>query len=135
MKTAAKNNGQPFIVLLVRDTQGHWTSNVFGTVEELHTRPLVLIDDEHRELYLFAVLPEVGGSIYYKATSLDNISFASGQGTLLLKSSGDADISNPTSTKQNLNSATGLVVLASANTNGHYWHNYLSLDGPPPATP
>jgi hypothetical protein len=135
VKTAAKNNGQPFVVLLVRDTQGHWTSNVFGTVEELHTRPLVLIDDEHRELYLFAVLPEVGGSIYYKATSLDNISFAPGQGTLLLKSSGDADISNPTSTKQNLNSATGLVVLASANMNGHYWHNYLSLDGPPPATP
>jgi hypothetical protein len=135
VKTANKNTGQPFIVLLVRGADGQWTSNVFGTVEELHTRPLVLIDDEHRELYLFTVLPEIGGAIYYKATSLDNISFAPGAGTLLMKSSGDADISNPTSTKQNLNSTTGLVVLASANTNAHYWHNYLSLDGAPPALP
>jgi hypothetical protein len=135
VKTANKNDGQPFIVLLVRDLAGNWTSNVFGTVEQLHTRPLVLIDDEHRELYLFTVEPEVGGSIYYKATSLDNISFAPGEGTLFIKSGGDTDISNPTSTKQNLNSTTGLVVLASANANGHYWHNYLSLDGAVPATP
>jgi hypothetical protein len=37
------------------------------------------------------------------------------------------DINNPTSTKQNLNSVTGLVVLASDENSMHYFHNSLDL--------
>jgi Bacterial Ig domain/Fibronectin type III domain len=138
IKTANRNTGQPFVVLIVRDSKGSWSSYPFGAVEDVHTRPMVMIDEEHREIFMFAVSPEVGGTIYYKKSPLDNISFAPGLGTPFMQSDVDTDISNPTSTKQNLNSQTGLVILASANTHGYYWHNYMSLSGepaPPPAAP
>src|SRR5439155_917961 len=138
IKTANRNTGQPFVVLIVRDNHAKWSAYPFGAVEDLHTRPMVMIDEEHRELFMFAVSPEVGGTIYYKKSPIDNISFETGLGTPFLQSSSDTDISNPTSTKQNVNTATGLVVLASANTNAYYWHNYLSLAQepvPPPAAP
>jgi hypothetical protein len=138
IKTANRNTGQPFVMLIVRDAQGTWRSHVFGVVEDLHTRPMIMIDEEHRRLFMFAVAPEVGGGIYFKQTSLDAISFPPGVGTPFIQGSQDGDISNPTTTKQNVNSATGLVVLASANRNAYYWHNSMSLADlpqPPPVAP
>jgi Bacterial Ig domain/Fibronectin type III domain len=138
IKTANRNTGQPFVVLLARDRAGAWSSYPFGAVEDLHTRPMIMVDAQHRELFMFAVSPEVGGTIYYKKTSTDNISFAPGVGTPFIQNTQDSDISNPTSTKQNLDSTTGLVVLASANTHAVYYHNYMSLAGeptPPPPAP
>jgi hypothetical protein len=135
IKTANRNTGQPFVVLLARDRHSAWSSHEFGAVEDLHTRPMVLIDEEHRELFMFAVSPEVGGTVYYKKTSLDNISFPAGVGTPFMQSSQDTDISDPTSTKQNLNGTTGLVILASANTHAYYWHNQLSLANEPAPVP
>ncbi|MDP8961998.1 MAG: DNRLRE domain-containing protein [Actinomycetota bacterium] len=138
VKTAKQQADLPLVSLVVRDRHGAWGSHVFGQVKDQHTRPLVLIDDEHRQLFLFAVSPEVGGTIYYKQTSIDNISFPPGIGDVFMVSSEDTDINNPTSTKQNVNGETGLLVLASANSNARYWHNYLSLSPlppPPPAAP
>src|SRR4051794_37602279 len=135
IKTANRNTGQAFVVLLARNGNGSWTSYPFGAVEDLHTRPMVMVDEQHRELFMFAVSPEVGGTIYYKKTSTDNISFSPGVGTPFIQNSVDTDISNPTSTKQNLNSDTGLVILASANTNAVYYHNYMSLAGEPKPVP
>jgi hypothetical protein len=138
VKTANRNTGQPFIVLLVRDRRGQWSNTVFGTVEELHTRPALAIDEEHRRLFLFAVAPETGGAIYYKDTSLDAPSFQPGKGTPFIEGAEDTDISNPTTTKQPVNSETGLVVLASANTNAWYWHGFIdlaSLPAVPPVAP
>jgi hypothetical protein len=138
IKTANRNTGQPFVVLLARDSQAAWSSHQFGAVEDLHTRPMVMIDEEHRQVIMLAVSPEVGGTVSYKKSPLDTIAFPPGLGTPFIQSSTDTDISNPTSTKQNLNGTTGLVVLASANTHGNYWHNYLNLAAdaaPPPAAP
>jgi hypothetical protein len=138
IKTANRNTGQPFVALVVRDGMGAWSGYQFGAVEDVHTRPMVMIDEEHREIFMFAVSPEVGGTIYYKKSPLDNISFAPGLGTPFMQSDVDTDISNPASTKQSLNGQTGLVVLASANTSAYYWHNYMSLSSepaPPPAAP
>jgi hypothetical protein len=138
VKTANRNTGQPFVVLLVRDGNSAWSAKQFGSVEDLHTRPMIMVDEEHRQLIMFGVSPEVGGTIYYKKAPLDNIAFSPGVGTPFLQSSTDTDISNPTTTKQNINGTTGLVVLASANTHGRYWHNYLDLSAdpsPPPAAP
>lgn len=138
IKTANRNTGQPFVALLARDRTGKWTSHPFGAVEDLHTRPMVMVDEQHRELFMFAVSPEVGGTVYYKKTSTDSISFGPGPGTPFIQSTQDTDISNPTSTKQNLGTTTGLVVLASANSHAVYHHNYMSLAGeptPPPPAP
>jgi hypothetical protein len=129
IKTANRQVGQTLVALLVRDGKGQWTSAQFGVVEDLHTRPMVMIDEEHREVWMFAVAPEVGGTIYYKKSPLDNVSFAPGAGTPIISSSTDTDINDPTSTKQNVNSQTGLVVLASARDNARYWHAHIDLGG------
>jgi hypothetical protein len=78
---------------------------------------------------MFAVAPEEGGTIYYKKSPIDHISFARGAGTPIISSSTDTDINDPTSTKQNVTSQTGLVVLASSRTNSRYWHAYINLGG------
>ncbi|WP_461174135.1 hypothetical protein M1D93_05405 [Arthrobacter sp. Z1-9] len=133
IKTAKQGAGLTFVSLLVRDANGLWTSTQYGTVEDAHTRPMVMIDEEHRQLYMFAVAPEAGGTLYYKKSPLDNVSFAPGPGTAIISSSTDKDINDPTSTKQNVNGQTGLVVLTASRTNARYWHARLDLGtGTPP---
>ena len=126
----------PLNLLLARDRDGNWTNHVFGRVGDDHTRPIVMLDEEHRDLYMFATAPCcTGGAIYYKKTSLNNISFSEGLGEPYIQSSTDQNINDATSTKQNLSSATGLMVMASSGTvvsgttgSGHYWHNAVGLD-------
>ncbi len=132
IKTSLSASNAPLIMLLVRDLGGGWASHVFGRNSDDHTRPIVLLDEEHGRIYMFATAPESGGAIYYKTTEIDNIAFPLGRGDLFLQSSADVKINNATSTKQNLNSATGLVVLASDSGTRYYLHNYLSLGGTPP---
>ena len=95
------------------------------------TRPILLIDITYRNLYIFTRNQNSAGEsgIYYKTSSMDNIQFSAGIGTPFIKSSTDTGINDPTSTKQNLNSTIGLVVLASDKGTERYLHNYLSLSG------
>ena len=89
IKTAAQLAGQTFVALLVRDGKGQWTSAPFGVVEDAHTRPMVMIDEEHRQVWMFAVAPEEGGTVYYKKSPIDNVSFPPGAGTPIIRSSTD----------------------------------------------
>jgi hypothetical protein len=127
------NPNAPLIFLLVRGQDGNWTNHVFGRVGDNHTRPIVMIDEEHRDLYMFASAPCCeGGAIYYKKTALSNISFPEGVGTPFIQSATDTQINNATSTKQNVNSDTGMLVLASDDTSKFYVHNFIDLDTIPP---
>jgi Ca2+-binding RTX toxin-like protein len=122
------NPNAPLNFLLARDQDGNWTNHVFGRVGDNHTRPIVMIDQEHRDLYMFATAPCCeGGAIYYKKTALTNISFPEGVGTPFIQSATDTHINNATSTKQNLNSTTGLMVLASDDTSQNYLHNIIDV--------
>jgi PKD repeat protein len=50
----------------------------------------------------------------------------------------DADspfVHNASSTKQNVNGSTGIVVLAVNSSTGNYWHHYEALGPPPPPEP
>src|SRR5215217_7511644 len=79
---------------------------------------------------MFATAPvSPGGTIYYKKTPLDNISFEDqiGLGTPFIKSSTDTTINNATSTKQTVNSKTGLLVEASDDNSNYYLHNTINL--------
>ena len=137
VKTSLTSPDAPLTLLLALQQDNAWSSHVFGQVKDDHTRPMVLIDETHRELYMFATAPvSPGGTIYYKKTSLDNISFEQGLGTPFMKSSTDTTINNATSTKQNLNANTGLLVLASDDTSDYYLHNTIDLaSGVPPPPP
>ena len=96
------------------------------------TRPTLLIDAENRDLYVVVTMEQFETfAIYYKKTNLDAISFdPKDLGVPFIKSATDLLINNPTSTKQNLNSSTGLVVLASDEESCRYFHNDLALAKP-----
>jgi hypothetical protein len=99
------------------------------------TRPSLVIDTEHRDLYLFVSVEQGAAkqsSIRYKKASIDAINFPDDDGipfitTDVLNNDPNSVINDPTSTKQNVSGTTGLVVLASDEVALHYFHNYLSL--------
>jgi hypothetical protein len=65
--------------------------------------------------------------IHYKRSLADVIRFPTGPGETFIRSATDFEINDATSTKQNLTSKTGLVVLASDEVRNHYFHNFLPL--------
>ncbi|MFN2418010.1 MAG: PKD domain-containing protein [Candidatus Limnocylindria bacterium] len=133
VKTSQTAGAAPLIMLLVRDpATGNWASHVFGQVRDHHTRPIVMLDDVNRTIYMFATSNETGGTIYMKSTSMDAISFEAGLGTPFIRDAASPDMNDATSTKQSVNPTSGLVVLASDDTTDHYWHNYLPLGDPQP---
>ncbi len=121
---------KPYVVLWVRDADGKWTKHIFGTVRDSHTRAFAMIDEGRRELYVFATSPTCkGGKIYYKETSLQDISFDEGKGTLFMQGEDGTKIGDATSSKQNLQGAMGAMVVASSPTGGDYYYDLLRPEG------
>jgi hypothetical protein len=138
-KTSNSTSTQPLVVLLSCASDcgaaTNWRANIVYRRSENHTRAIVLLDTSNHKINIFSTSPESGGAIYRKVSDMNNITFASGHGDLFMQNALDAKLNNPTSTKQNVNSSTGLVILASDQDTRHYLHNYDSLGAPPPATP
>lgn len=131
VKTSMDHADDPLINLLVLGLDGSWKVATFGTKGDDHTRAIVLIDETNREVYMFAAQPCCsGGVIYYKKTDLDDPQFEPGVGTPFIASSEHPKINNPTSTKQNVNSTTGLLVLAGDDSTKTYLHNDITLGDP-----
>jgi hypothetical protein len=117
---------KPFSMLWVRDRQGGWADHTFGTVGDAHTRSLVLIDEQQRQLYMFASSPTCsGGKVYYKRTSLDDISFEKGKGDLFMQSSDGTPIGDASSTKQSIDGTTGAVPVVASNKARDYYYNLI----------
>ena len=123
-KTSASSDSQPFTLLLVRGASGGWTTTVFGTKADNHTRPMIVLDEEKRRLFYFATWDQSGDVIYMKETSMDSPSFAAGRGQAVIDA---ADVNNATSTKQSVSEATGLVVQATSDQTRLYWHYWNPL--------
>ena len=119
------------ILVMVRHPDGRWTSSEAGRVQNKHNRPILLIDDERRLMYVIAQSPTGGGIVSIKRASLDAPIFPTGVGDPLIASTDDPAIANPTSTKQNVSAETGLIVLASDEGTGRYLHGALDLGGTP----
>jgi PKD repeat protein len=127
VKTSKSGSADPLDMLLVRSSGGAWSNAVIGLKRDHHTRPIVLLDETNGLVRVFATAPESGGTIYEKTSPMSSISFAGGLGTPVVKDA-DHEVNNVTSTKQNVTSATGLVVLAHSD-GGLYFHNFESLGG------
>lgn len=129
---------RPLVMVLVLKRDGTWDQHLVGRVADDQTRPLLLIDAEHRQLIVFVSAPCCsGGQIYFKSSSLDKIRFTYGLGTPFMDVGPNGKINNPTSTRQNLGSETDLLVIASDDESNRYLHNVLYLRGPkvePPTT-
>lgn len=125
--------------LLVRTASGTWVTHVFGLGTDNHTRPIVLLDDESGLIRMFATSGQSGGKIYEKTlpfaqAETPGVDFAPGVGTVFIDDGG-ADLNNSTSTKQNLDASTGILVLATNKQDTKtYWHRYVALtpDTDPP---
>lgn len=135
---AGGSTSAPQILLLARDpATGDWTSAAFGRVSDCHTRPIVVLDSEHQQLYVFATAPDSGcpysgypGTIFMKSSPMNSLGFPLGRGTAVIRDAGSANLNNVTSTKQAVDSTTGLVLLASNDVTQRYWHADMSLATP-----
>jgi hypothetical protein len=134
VKAATGTRKAPMILLLVRSQTGTWGHVTFGTVADSHTRPLVLIDEQHGVLHMLATCPQPpkrsgqsGGDVCDKTLTAASPVFAPGVGTPLIRDAGSPQMNDVTSTKQNLNAATGLLVLANNATTDTYWHAFMPL--------
>ncbi len=139
VKTSLSAANDTLTRLLVRDSAtGAWANYTFGRVSDHHTRPIVMLDTTAGKIHMLATADENGGTIYRKTTSMSSISFPEGRGEPFIEEAAtpgiSGDLNNATSTKQNVNSTTGLVVLATNDTTDRYWWNYDPLNGQPPGS-
>ena len=132
----------PLNALLIRSPGGSWSSVTFGTAADSQTRPIVVLDDEIGVIHMFATCPQppsksgqAGGDICEKTASMSSPSFPPGIGTTVIREAGVPKMNDATTTKQNLTSASGLVVLANNATSKTYWHMQETLPAAPPAAP
>ena len=108
-----------------------------GTYSNSHTRPIVELDEAANRIDVFATHGQSGGTIIRKSARLDAPSFPAGTGEIVMQDDDAPKLNDATSTKQNVNAASGLVVLANNNTTSRYWHAEIAGDGsiPVPAAP
>ncbi len=121
----------PQILVMIRTDDGTWTGYEAGRIIDRHSRPIILIDETRRLLYVAAQSPFGGGSVYMKQTDLDHPAFPTGTGDLLLTSAKDTAIANASSTKGAISPSTGLVVMASDDGTGRFLHAAMDLGGTP----
>ena len=136
---AGEPGTDPLIYVLTRSSTGTWSTAVAGRVADDLTRPQLAIDTTNRMLYIVMTSPDTGGGgiVYYKRSPLGaTLSFPTGKGSPFVSWPG-VRLNNPTTTKDPVNATTGLVVLATDDTNHRYYHAELSLGAPttpPPDT-
>lgn len=119
------------ILVMVRQADGSWTASEAGRVEDKHNRPILLIDEDRRFMYLVAQSPTGGGILSIKRASLDAPIFPPGSGDPLVRAADDPAVAFATSTKGSVSAGTGLVVLASDESTGRYLHGAVDLGGTP----
>ncbi|WP_446215621.1 hypothetical protein [Micromonospora sp. IBHARD004] len=131
----AATSSAPLIMLLARDpSTGDWSSYPVGRIRDCHTRPVLLLDSEQQTLYVFMTAPDSGcpysgypGTIFMKSSPMDAIAFSEGRGTPVIRDATSPNLNNVTTTKQDVTSATGMVVMASNDATQRYWHADLRL--------
>ena len=132
LNMAVHTDGRVFVVgknlannllLLVRAVNGTWSRYVVSQPSPILTRPVLLLDQQADTIHVFATGQDTG-EVFEKTSSISSIAFAPGTGTMRMRdASTPFRISDPTSTKQNIDSGSGLVVLAHHDTTGFYWRH------------
>ena len=129
-RSTKSNPLAPGAVVMIRDATGVWTNIQLARVKDHFTTPILAIDDQHGTLIAVAFVSNTG-TIVYKQSPLDRVSFESGQGTDLIASTSDPNLRNPTSTKQAIDLTAGLIVLGADDATGHYALGRLATSAAP----
>jgi hypothetical protein len=126
------NDGPNHIQLYQRASNGTWSEHTVVGGGQSVTRPQVVVDETNDVAYVLYTAPENDGggqAIYYKSAPLSTLNFdPSGLGTALI-ADGVNDINDVSTAKHPVTSASGLLAIASSNTNDRYYHGFLSLGG------
>ncbi len=135
IKTNATVPSDTLIALVARDVDGTFSVHPYSTLADNDSRPIVLIDEDANTVYVFVTGTPSASKICYKSATITPLSamiFTPGDcGTDFIRDIAKDKINNATTTKQNVISTTGIVVLASDDLNGSvYVHNVLG--NPPP---
>jgi hypothetical protein len=123
----------PSLIVLTRNADGTFTKATVATVADNLSRPQILLDSTNKDIYVL-MTTEGGGTGYYKKAPLSNISFPPGKGTVFMSAPG-AVINNISTTKDPVDSTTGIVAIGSASNTRTYYHTEMSLAAAPPTSP
>src|SRR5690606_17693838 len=104
-----------------------WSTVVFGTGSQNHTRPILVLDEGNNRIHMFATLGGSGCCIVHKFSSLTNPSFPSGNGTIVIDSDTATKINNVQSTDNGVTNQTGLLIIASDHSERLYFHALLPI--------
>lgn len=132
-------------LLVFRPGTGAFTKSTIATVADCVSRPQIVLDTTNNVVRAFHTAPStsvsgcaysgVAGSIYEKTASMDNPVFGSGRGTPVIQDGASPNINDVTTTKQSVNSSTGVVILASNNVTKRYWFSDRPLGTAPVPSP
>jgi PKD repeat protein len=134
----------PQLLLLVfRPGTGSFSKSTISVTGDCVSRPQIVLDTQNNLVRAFQTAPStsvngcafsgVAGSIYEKTASMDNPVFGSGRGTPVIQDGASANMNDVTTSKQSVNSATGIVVMASDNVAKKYWFSDRPLGTVTPA--
>ncbi len=135
----------PQLLLLVfKPGTGSFTQSTISTTGDCVSRPQIVLDTQNNLVHAFQTAPPtsvsgcafsgVAGSIYEKTASMDNPVFGTGRGTPIIQSASSSNMNNVTTTKQGVDSSTGIVVMASDDVAKRYWYSDRPL-GPAVTAP
>ena len=130
------------VLVVFKPGTGAFEQTTIARTGDCVSRPQIMLDTENNLVRAFHTAPSttvsgcafsgVAGSIYEKTASMDNPVFGTGRGTAVIEDANSANMNNVTSTKQSVNSATGIVVMATDHVARRYWFSDRSLGTPPP---
>jgi Ca2+-binding RTX toxin-like protein len=125
-KTKYIGQTKPGTVLSRRATNGTWSNDTVTRASLDHTRPIVLLDQQHNRIRVFEGSTH-NTAVYMKQSRLTTIGFpVFSAGARVIQDSG-SQMANPTSTKQTIGNSTRLIVLATNPSTKRYWHAYLQI--------
>ncbi|TLM74534.1 hypothetical protein [Pseudarthrobacter sp. NamB4] len=138
MNSTARKSDPQLQLLVFKPGTGAFDKFTISTIGDCHTRPQIVLDPENNKIHAFQTGPAttvtgcpysgVSGAIYHKTASMDNPVFAAGRGTPVIQDA-TPSINNATTTKQPVTSESGVVVLASDDTDKRYWFADLGIEG------
>jgi hypothetical protein len=135
IKTSTAVLTGPQLMLLIRSTDGTWSSFTHSRKADNMTRPIVQLDEGNRRVLMFAASPPgAGGQVYYKTTSMDAPAFDTGRGEPFITWPGTT-MHDSAGTKQPLDPLSGILVFSGDQVAKRYYHGELPLtDSRPPET-
>ncbi len=135
-------NAAQLVLVVFKPGTGSFEQTVITRAADCVSRPQIMLDTANNLIRALYTAPStsvsgcafsgVAGSIYEKTASMDNPVFEVGRGTVVIEDEASANMNDVTSTKQSVNAATGLVVMASDHVAKRYWFSDRSLGTPPP---